>query len=35
MAIPPGDSAVATPRGLRAVSAQSQDEHKFDCERKH
>jgi hypothetical protein len=35
MAIPPVDSAPGNPPGLRRVSAQSQDEYKFDCEREH
>jgi hypothetical protein len=33
--IPPGNSGRANPPGLKRVSAQSQDEHKFDCEREH
>jgi hypothetical protein len=32
---PPGDSGAGNPPGLKPVSAQSQDDHKFDCEREH
>jgi hypothetical protein len=35
MAIPPGNSGRMNRPGLRRVSAQSQDDHKFDCEREH